>query len=69
MLLHSAGVWHHFTYVGEGGASTLSKAVNERFQWPGEHRPSSVPVVGMELHLSPFYDDLAHVAGVWQRKC
>lgn len=32
MSLHSAGVWHHVTYVREGGASTLSKAVNERFQ-------------------------------------
>ena len=48
---------------GEGRrASTLPKAVNKRLQWPAEHRPSSVQVVGMELHLSPFYDDLVHVA-------
>jgi len=62
MSLHSARVWHHVFYVGEGGTSTLYKSVSERFQLPAEHRPSSVHVVGMELHLSPFYNDLAHVA-------
>ena len=32
LMFHTAGVWHCVTYIGEGGASTLSKAVNERFQ-------------------------------------